>query len=100
MQGKNGFYFATHSYRFYVDFKGLLYFDDGTPFTIANTIKDKKFIAQLYKNLQVNDDGGSYGHVASFWGERNLVRCAVSPVIFTHLNKEANQLYFSLDQKC
>lgn len=44
--------FITNSYNFYVDFKGLLYFDDGTPFLYPNCIKDVKFITQLYKNMK------------------------------------------------
>lgn len=46
--------FITNSYNFYVDFKGLLYFDDGTPFLYPNCIKDVKFITQLYKNLKIS----------------------------------------------
>lgn len=51
------FNFATttiiqNSYNFYVDFKGLLYFDDSTPFIFPNCLKDIKFITQFYKHLK------------------------------------------------
>jgi hypothetical protein len=52
------FFFTTiiqnNQYNFYVDFKGLLYFDDGTPFLYPNCIKDTKFITQFYKHLRVS----------------------------------------------
>lgn len=44
---------VLNSYNFYVDFKGLLYFDDSTPFIFPNCIKDIKFITQFYKHLKV-----------------------------------------------
>ena len=34
----------THEYRFRVDFKGMLYFDDQSDPSLNNIIKDKKFI--------------------------------------------------------
>lgn len=54
------FRFATQTivhneYNFFVDFKGHLYFDDGTPFVYTNSVKDAKFIAQLYKNLRKSE---------------------------------------------
>jgi len=35
-------------YKFYVDFKGMLYFEDSKDYIYPNAIKDKKFITQLY----------------------------------------------------
>ena len=43
--------FVINEYRFYVDFKGMLYFEDTKEFTYPNSIKDKKFITQFYENL-------------------------------------------------
>jgi len=40
--------FVINEYRFYVDFKGMLYFEDTKEFTYPNSIKDKKFITQFY----------------------------------------------------
>ena len=85
-----------NEYNFFVDFKGLLYFDDGTPFIYPNCIKDHKFINQLYKHLQ-EGDSKEYPFVAEFWGERNHVRCAISPIIFHSLKDE--NLRFSFQQK-
>jgi hypothetical protein len=41
----------TNEYKFYVDFKGLLHFEDTKNYIYSNSIKDKKFINQLYSNL-------------------------------------------------
>lgn len=41
----------TNEYKFYVDFKGMLYFEDSKEYVYPNSIKDKKFINQLYENL-------------------------------------------------
>lgn len=40
--------FVINEYRFYVDFKGMLYFEDTKEFIYPNSIKDKKFITQFY----------------------------------------------------
>jgi hypothetical protein len=37
-----------NEYKFYVDFKGLLYFEDTRDYIYPNAIKDRKFISQLY----------------------------------------------------
>lgn len=47
--------FIQSEYNFYVDFKGLMYFDDGTPFLYPNCIKDVKFITQFYRHLKPSD---------------------------------------------
>lgn len=47
--------FIQSEYNFYVDFKGLMYFDDGTPFLYPNSIKDVKFITQFYKHLKPSE---------------------------------------------
>lgn len=86
--------FIHNEYKFYVDFKGLLYFDDGTPFVYPNCVKDHKFINELYKKLEARE--GDYPFEATFWGERNFVRCAISPVIFHSL--EEGNLRFSFQQ--
>jgi hypothetical protein len=49
-----------NEYNFYVDFKGLLYFDDGTPFVYPNCIKDVKFITNFYKNLRKSSRKDEY----------------------------------------
>lgn len=33
-----------NQYRFYIDFRGLMYFEDGQSQTYGNIIRDKKFI--------------------------------------------------------
>ena len=43
-----------NEYKFYVDFKGMMYFDDGGPISPTNIIKDKKFIAKFYNSLKLN----------------------------------------------
>lgn len=40
--------FVMNEYRFYVDFKGMLYFEDSKDYIFPNSIKDKKFITQFY----------------------------------------------------
>jgi len=45
-----------NQYKFYIDFKGLMYFEDGGDKNYANIIRDKKFIEQFYRNLQTNTD--------------------------------------------
>lgn len=37
-----------NEYKFHVDFKGMLYFEDSKDYIYPNAIKDKKFITQLY----------------------------------------------------
>lgn len=39
-------------YFFHIDFKGLLYLEDGGPYIFANAVKDKKFLRQFYSNLR------------------------------------------------
>ena len=43
--------FINNEYKFYVDFKGLLYFEDVKNYIYPNAVKDKKFIKYLYQNL-------------------------------------------------
>ena len=43
-----------NEYNFYVDFKGVMYFDTGGPISPTNIIKDKKFIHKFYKSLREN----------------------------------------------
>lgn len=88
----------NNEYNFYIDFKGLMYFDDGTPYLYPNCIKDKKFIAQFYKHLQVTTNE-KFPYFAEFWGQKNFVRCAISPIIFNYIDEDGN-LCFSFDQKC
>ncbi len=45
-------YTPNYVYHFYVDFKGLMYFDDTTPFIFPNAIKDRKFIEFFYRNIR------------------------------------------------
>lgn len=45
---KNVSTFVMNEYRFYVDFKGNLYFEDSKEYIYPNSIKDKKFITQFY----------------------------------------------------
>ena len=93
-------YFATtiiqNEYNFYIDFKGLLYFDDGSPMIYPNCVKDHKFINQMYKNLKKNESE-KYPFVAEFWGEKNQVRCAISPIIFHSLQDD--KIRFSFQQE-
>ena len=98
---KNRRQFATmtvihNEYNFYVDFKGLLYFDDGTPFIYPNCVKDHKFVNQMYNHLKSNPST-EYPFIAEFWGEKNQIRCAISPIIFHSLDK--GQLKFSFQQE-
>jgi len=48
---KNVSTFVMNEYRFYVDFKGNLYFEDSKEYIYPNSIKDKKFITQFYEHL-------------------------------------------------
>lgn len=69
VQSMNRFKFATttinqNEYNFYVDFKGLLYFDDGTPFLYPNCVKDVKFITFFYKNLKPSTFKAEYPYEA------------------------------------
>jgi hypothetical protein len=43
-----------NEYKFYVDFKGIMYFDDGGPISPTNIIKDKKFLKKFYLSLKNN----------------------------------------------
>ena len=43
-------------YKFYIDFKGNIYFDQPGPLSPANIIKDKKFIKKFYQSLKKNDE--------------------------------------------
>jgi hypothetical protein len=43
--------FINNEYKFYVDFKGLLYFEEVNNYIYPNAVKDKKFIKYLYQNL-------------------------------------------------
>lgn len=43
---------ALREYFFHIDFKGLLYLEEGGPYIFANAVKDKKFLAQFYNNLK------------------------------------------------
>lgn len=45
-----------NEYKFYVDFKGLMYFDHGGPISPTNLIKDRKFINKFYQNLKENKE--------------------------------------------
>lgn len=47
----------VNDYKFYVDFKGSLYFDQPGPLSPANIIKDKKFVKKLYQSLRRNEGG-------------------------------------------
>lgn len=53
-------------YRFYVDFKGIMYFDDGGPISPTNIIKDKKFIQKFYQSLKRNNQ--SFGNYFPYVG--------------------------------
>lgn len=59
-----------NEYKFYVDFKGLMYFDQGGPISPTNLIKDKKFINKFYQNLKPNksDVQPEFPYVGEFWG--------------------------------
>ena len=88
---------VENSYNFYVDFKGMLYFDDGSPTNFPNAIKDAKFLSQFFKNLK-RSEKKEYPFVSVFWNENNFVRCAASPVVFSHLSSDG-WLHFSIGQK-
>jgi hypothetical protein len=47
----------VNEYKFYVDFKGIMYFDSGAPISPTNIIKDKKFIQKFYQSLKDNKEG-------------------------------------------
>lgn len=92
--------FADHiknEYHFFVDFQGLLFFDDQQVHrNPLNQIRDRKFIAKLYQELRPNEGplAQRYPHFAEFWGERNYLRAAISPIIFNALHD--GHLEFSL----
>jgi len=44
-------------YKFYIDFKGNMYFDQPGPLSPTNIIKDKKFIKKFYQSLKKNEEG-------------------------------------------
>lgn len=59
-----------NEYKFYVDFKGIMYFDDGKPISPTNIIKDKKFLNKFYKSLNKNTtkDNPDCPYMGDFWG--------------------------------
>lgn len=79
--------YILNEYKFYVDFNGLMYFDDEGSKNYTAIIRDAKFIHKFYQEMQPTSDPlkQQYPYFSEFWGERNYLRCAVAPVVFTHL---------------
>ena len=82
---------VINEYKFYIDFKGMMYFDDSDLNNTKNVIRDVKFVNKFYQTLQKNNTqfSKSYEYYAQFWGENNYLRCAIEPVIYNNL-KEGN----------
>lgn len=77
----------VNEYKFYIDFKGVMHFDEGT-FSLANAIRDKKFINKFYQVLKKNDEGVNqdYPYLAEFWGEKNYLRFSIAPIVYSNLS--------------
>lgn len=76
-----------NDYKFYIDFKGSMYFDHGGPISPTNIIKDKKFINKFYQSLNINTTGinSSFPYLGEFWGEKNFLRFALAPLVYSTL---------------
>jgi hypothetical protein len=76
-----------NDYKFYVDFKGIMFFDHGGPISPTNIIKDHKFINKFYQSLKINEEGinPSFPYLGEFWGEKNFLRFALAPIVYNHL---------------
>lgn len=84
-------------YKFWVDFQGLMYFDDAqVHHNPRNQIRDLKFIDKFYHSLRENDgeQAEKYRYVGEFWGEKNYLRFSTAPIIYTALHE--GELEFSL----
>jgi hypothetical protein len=64
-----------------------MYFDDEGSKNYNAIIRDAKFIHKFYQEMQPTSDSlkQQYPYFSEFWGERNYLRCAVAPIVFTHL---------------
>jgi len=70
---------VINEYKFLIDFKGMMYFDDSDLSSGKNVIRDVKFVNKFYQNLQKNNTkvNKNYEYFANFWGENNYMRCAI-----------------------
>jgi hypothetical protein len=46
---------VINEYKFYIDFKGMMYFDDSDLNNTKNVIRDVKFVNKFYQTLQKNN---------------------------------------------
>jgi hypothetical protein len=87
-------YSPSREYFYYIDNKGLIYFEESDIRNITTCLKDTKFLRQFYSNIRKNELGVNpkYPFYSVCWGEYNFLRCNKYPVIFSFLvQNEKNQ---------
>ena len=69
---------------------------DGSKNDKINVIRDRKFIQKMYSALKPTTDSMApqYPFMGEFWGEKNYLRYATAPIVFTSLT--GNLLHYSV----
>ncbi|XP_063256708.1 UPF0598 protein C8orf82 homolog [Prinia subflava] len=79
---------GIREYFYYVDHQGQLFLDDAKVKNFITCFKDVAFLSFFFKQLQRNRSGrfqARFPFVSRCGRERNFLRCADVPVVFTRL---------------
>ena len=92
IQKRNFCYSPGREYFYYIDNKGLIYFEESDVRNITTCLKDTKFLRQFYSNIKLNSLGVNpqYKWYSVCWGEYNFLKCNKHPVVFSHMIEEEN----------
>ena len=96
LQKRNFCYSPGREYFYYIDNKGLIYFEESDVRNITTCLKDTKFLKQFYSNIKLNNLGVNrdYRWYSVCWGEYNFLKCNKHPVVFSYLIEEENGKFF------
>ncbi|NXK43514.1 CH082 protein, partial [Piprites chloris] len=78
----------TREYFYYLDHHGQLFLDDAKVKNFITCFKDAAFLSFFFQRLEPNRSGRYEGHfpfLSRCGRERNFLRCADRPVVFTHV---------------
>nr|XP_041570052.1 UPF0598 protein C8orf82 homolog isoform X2 [Taeniopygia guttata] len=79
---------GIREYFYYLDLHGQLFLDDAKVKNFTTCFRDAAFLSQFFSRLQRNVSGrfrSRFPFVSRCGRERNFLRCADLPVVFTHL---------------
>lgn len=83
---------VQREYFYYVSSRGGLYLEDTLPKNIATSLKSPKFLTFFTQQLRKNDGkyAAAYPWVSPCGKEMNYVSAALTPVVFTALQEQAD----------